>query len=451
MSSTNGTISAFIGSKWHTIRLAIALAAVGGMAATGIMVTGGSGGGGGDTYHLFVATSSCDSTPTRQSTATTFAAANASAIACTFPQAVTAATSGDEINVRSGTHGPQGSVGSASKTTTFIGEDGAIVDVGTGSPNYSGFNFSGNTTVDNVDVTGEFPIVSFFGDSNTWQNFDYYPYPGEIRPYNANEPILLEDGESGQTTVDNPSGTVYRITNTTLRNGRVGVTNQFRGCRDGDAGNGCPDGDNMHLELARVSGGSSDTLFDNVQWGPCPNGPSGDGGYVGCGSGQVFITSCLNPLCGPAKDITIQNSLFMGPIVNYHMQASSILGTANLNHTHAYNTYAYAEPIAQGSNIAGVRWIGNYGNRPQNCTTGSTWTRNVWAWTSGSPCGTDQRVAALDLDGDFKPDAGSAAINGAETPDGSSYCVNTLTVDAFGVSRPFGASGNCDAGWAEVG
>jgi hypothetical protein len=201
----------------------------------------------------------------------------------------------------------------------------------------------------------------------------------------------------------------------------------------------------MHLELVRIGGGADGVMIDRVQFGPCPDGPGGTGGYVGCGSGQVFFTNCSNPACAKPKDVTIRNSLFMGSVVNYHMQASSVLGTTDQNFLFAYNTFGTSEPIAQGSNIAGVKWTGNYGERPQLCTTGSTWTKNVWAAASGTACGTDLRVASLALDGDLKPTGGSAAINGGE----ATCAVSSGGVDFAGTVRP--TSTACDAGAWEVG
>src|SRR5688572_28941433 len=99
-------------------------------------------------------------------------AAYASASACdSFSAATSAATSGDTIRVKAGTYGGQGTIGASGKTLTYIGEGptSTVIDSGTangstGSPSaYNTLNFSSNTTVESIGVTGDYPIVGFFG------------------------------------------------------------------------------------------------------------------------------------------------------------------------------------------------------------------------------------------------------------------------------------------------
>jgi hypothetical protein len=147
-------------------------------------------------------------------------------------------------------------------------------------------------------------------------------------------------------------------------------------------------------------------------------------------------------------NITVQNSTF-GDSVAYNVQNHSNAAGSGLGWTFAYNTFS-AEPFGVSGSPSGVTFVGNLGFRPQTCL-GWTWTKNVWQWSTGTPCGTDTRVdganfslSELDINSDFTLQATSPAIDAAET----SYCTSTLgSVDFFGNSRPVNSV--CDAGAAE--
>jgi hypothetical protein len=105
-----------------------------------------------------------------------------------------------------------------------------------------------------------------------------------------------------------------------------------------------------------------------------------------------------------------------------------------------------------------VKLIGNIGTRPQNCASNVTYTKNVWQWQAGTPCGTDKLVtgpswslSAVKLNADLTLAAGSPAIDAGEVGGGSGYyCTNQLgSVDYDGNLRKLGAA--CDAGSDERG
>jgi hypothetical protein len=355
--------------------------------------------------------------------------------ACSSLQnAYNAANDGDTVRVKTGTYGAQSSIGGGADTVTFIGEDGATVDVGTDSPEYSGFNLSGNVIVDNVDVTGDYTIVQFSGDGSQWMNSRLDAT--EIRRCDSDEPLLIQDGDSGAS---------YTITNNTVGpNVTIGT---MRGSEDGSGG--CV-GDNFHLEMARIGQGVDGLVLDRVTFEACPNGS----GYVGCGSGQIFFTKGGGSAY--PRNITIRNSRFFNT-VNYHMQASSALGTNNVNFDFEYNTFGASEPFSWDSAIQGVTFVGNAGTRPQTCSSGHTWTANVWQWASGTACGTDTRVTGDSFETDqlfnqttLIPTGASPVVDAGETPGASDVCTGGLgSVDFTGATRPIGT--DCDAGAYEVG
>jgi chitodextrinase len=351
-----------------------------------------------------------------------------------FAAAASAASSGDVIRVKAGRYGPQGSVGSSSKSVTFIGEPGTTVDTGPSSPQYNGFNLSGNVTVESVDIEGDYPIVQIYNNNNTWRKSTFHS-GRQIRRCNSDEPIIIQDG----------SATSYTINNNLLQDI---VIEQQMGSLAGQGG--CPSNDPFHLEMVRVGRGVNGLTFDRVTFGPCPSGS----GYIGCASGQLFITtSQANTL--PPRNLVVRNSRFFRA-VNFHIQTHQNVGTADVGWTFAYNTFGNHEPIAMNANHAGVSMIGNLGTRPQTCVPGTTYVKNVWQWTSGTPCGSDKRVAgesyatnALGLNSDLTLTSSSAAINAGEADTASDYCTGALgSVDYSGKLRPLGAA--CDAGSSEL-
>jgi hypothetical protein len=197
--------------------------------------------------------------------------------------------------------------------------------------------------------------------------------------------------------------------------------------------------------MIRVGRGVSGLTMDRVTFGPCPSGS----GWIGCASGQLFLTTTtLNGL--PPKNIVVKNSRFHGA-VNFHVQTNQNVGTSNVNWTFAYNTFGAHEPLALNGAHTGISFVGNVGTRMQTCQSGLTYTKNVWQWSQGTPCGSDKRVTGnsystdqLGFNTDLTLKAGSPAIDGGEAA-GSGFCASSLGgIDFDRNQRPLGAA--CDAG-----
>lgn len=368
-------------------------------------------------------------TCSRQGTAGEYSDAGACS---SFAAAASAATSGDTIRVRVGTYGRQGSLGSSGKTLTYIGEDGATVDSGSvsGGDAYSTFNLAGGVTAENIDVTGDYPIVQFFGEDNEWR--DSALTGRETRRCDSDEPIVIQDG--------NADGE-YTITDARLVRISVGT---FRASVAGQGG--CPGDDPFHLELIRIGRGADGVLIDSSTFAACGGGTDD----AGCGSGQIFVTDCCGAGAAPPRNITVRNSRFLGS-PNFGMQVSSTLGSSAMNLTLAYNAWMN-NPLSMDSSPTGIVMVGNVGPRIQTCTGGVTFTRNVWQHAVGTPCGTDTFVPGssystdeLGLDADMRPQPGSPAINAGQ----SDCALSAAGVDIEGRLRPVGLA--CDAGPYEEG
>jgi hypothetical protein len=368
----------------------------------------------------------------------------------TFAAAVAAASCGDVIRVKTGTYPKQGGFGkscSGSSRVTIIGEDDTVVDSGSVSgsevscddplPNtcaYLTLNLDGNITLQNVDVTGDYPIFQMHGANNTWR--DSAITGREIRKCNSDEPVLLQDGSAAEG--------FPTITNSAFINIDVG---EFKGSLAGDGG--CPVNDNFHLEQFRIGRGVSGVLIDRSTFRACLGGT----GYVGCGSGHIFLTHSSGSGSNIPQDVVITNSKFFGAQGAVHTSGTT---PQDVDWTLAYNTML-VEPIIDNTlYLTGVKLIGNVGPRPQYCFTGWTFTRNLWQAASGpgTGCGTDTVVsgtswgvtpADLDLDSALDPESGSPVLDAGET---GGYCTGALgSVDFYGNARPFGSA--CDAGAVE--
>jgi hypothetical protein len=427
--------------------------AAGAAAAAAVAVAIGAidGGGGAETFHLFVARSDsskrCDPTPTRQASKTTFADAAGSAVACSFKQAYSVAADDDVVLVKTGSYGLQGSVGGL-RSVTFLGENGAKVNTGNAVGNYQMLNLTGNVTVDNIDVTGDTPLVQTFGRNNTWRNGRIEgARPRPCSP-NADEPFIIQDGDA---LLSSPT-----ITNTVIDNM---VFAPVKGHLAGAGG--CPltpEPDAFHAEQIRVGRGVNGLVIRNSTFEPCLNG----NGYNGCGSGHIFLThqSDGDPAAHLPRNVTLRNNVFMGS--QGGVLHTSTHTTASVGWRLEYNTMKN-EPIINNANVTGIVMVGNLGPRPQDCTAGFTFVKNLWQGASGpgSGCGSDTvylgdsyglDVAAAGLDGTFVPKPGSRAINAAETPAASDVCTDPALLDSrdhAGKTRPIGAA--CDAGAYEVG
>ena len=379
----------------------------------------------GNMAHVWVDTNG--GTCTRQSTAGAYVDAQACG---SFAAATMAASSGDTIRVKTGTYASQ-SAGDNSKLLTFIGEDGAIVD--SGSTHSNGLTFRGKVTLDNIDHAGDYPFVYIGGDGSTWKNSRFFA-GRQTRLCSANdpEPILIT------------AGSPALVTNVTLQNlvseAQRGSANHTGGC----TGANYPDGTYLLVQI-RFDEIVNGVLIDRVQFQNCPNGAA----WAGCGSGHVFITS--TPTGSDPTNIVVRNSSF-GGTPNYAVQVHGNVGACNF--AWRYNTFLTGEPISfDGCGSNSMVFVGNLGARVQNCWSGVTFTKNVWQWSTGSPCGSDRRVNGINNGYDqlgisastLKLQSGSRAINAGETS-----CPVTANGEDFeGGTRPNG--GACDAGWDEFG
>jgi len=348
-----------------------------------------------------------------------------SAAACaSFAGAYLAASGGDTVRVKAGTYPGKVTVGGTkTPAVTFIGEPETVIDSGTGKDN--GLTLIGNVIIDAVNIAGDYPQVWFREPGNsTWRNSRMYEGRQERNCGNS-EPVMIYS-----------SSLSFTVSNSAMQNI---VIEAQRAAPAGEAGACAPDG--YHLEQLRIDGNVDGVLLDRVTFEACLNGA----GYNGCGSGQVFVTS-PSTMVYP-RNLTIRNSIFKGG-PNYWIQTHTNVSVCN-GWTIAYNTFKNSSSYACGSR-SNMLLVGNLGTEPQNCVSGTTYTKNVWQWSTGTPCGTDTRVTGtnfqvnqLGLNADFTLAAGSPAIDAAET---AGYCTTSLgSVDRFGNTRPVGAAG-CDAG-----
>lgn len=426
-----GRVDYYVGVRWATIAV-VAAAAVGVVAVP--LVTGG-GGGGAETANLWVRTTSCDATPTRQSPAVALADSSVEAIACAPAQAWNAANAGDTIRVQNGVYGGVNNFTSDKASETFVyGESRAGVELRhTGSATdcgTSGFGFD----------SGPF---CFNGNNMTWENLS-----------------LNSQEQHGASSAGRVGGTNVRLENLHVKGtyasfwqggnggnftwsggvfGESGVQGQ-RHCsvNDGEpfqfeGANGTienvyffPQGSDQtphacsangfHLETIRVQGVTA--TIRNVYFA--------DGAEAG--SGHIFYSgagACCNQIIegsyfGPNSDgsTSMQNHSNLGTCSNWRIDFNYI-----------------SQGTASDCTESGWTFTGNVGN-----TWGCFGTHVKNIQVGSGTCGTDTFVAsfaALGMTGG-RPDAGSPAIDA-----GPATCPN-LPFDFDGNARPQGST--CDAG-----
>jgi hypothetical protein len=430
------------------------------------------------TANVWVATTGCTASPVRQSTPVTFAAAPSNAIACLPSQAwsATSTTAGDTVRVRAGTYtGFQSFTGDRSATTRVIGESASTVIYAPGgaqvscisggagydvshlclnAANLSLENFTSSTgsvhgqangwrvTANNVTVvngiaTGSFASVYVVGNHFTWRGgylglFEQV-MPPRIGCGTDGEPIWIED-TAAFTTID-------------------GIT-LYPGVPDQTPCQGSADG--FHYEDIRVQSADDVTIKNVDFW-------SNSTTYGDKGSGHIFASS------GSATGVqrlTLINNLFRFGTGNYAMQLGGALSTGTcVDWKFYYNTYQMAPSL--DCNTSSSVWVGNTGVYTGCDGTGSG---NVYQKSTGPGTGCAVRGDTIVTGPDYvlncgggcqytrgwqnlgissatgKLQAGSAAIDGAETPGPSDICTGTLvgSVDFEGNTRPFGT--RCDAG-----
>ena len=380
------------------------------------------------TAHLWVDTSG--GTCARSSTPAEYA----DAAACgSFSAAYSAASGGDTVRVKAGTYAPQSVGGTKTPLIDVIGEDGTEVESGRPRGGLQGLSLGGNVTVSNVDVGGNEPFVFIGGDNSTWrdsrllESSDDDSLARGSQAGSTPEPILIYTDEADP------------ITNAAIVN--VVVEPQHV-CTPGVGA--CPSGDVYHLESVRIDQNVDGVLLDRVTFL--------DGGEDN--TALVFITF-PNPTTPRPRNITIRNSVFGNHGGSYNIDGGG--GEACENWTFAYNTFSKERNVRCGAGSS-VLWVGNAGPKSPsgvNCTPGTTWTRNVWQWSSNSANCSDNtdtwvegpnfEVAALGLDSSYQLLARSPLIDAGEAPGASDYCTGALgSADRDGDPRPQGAA--CDAG-----
>lgn len=433
--------------------IAAAMVAVLGVGGGAVIVTRGPGQPPAvpGTANLWVATSGCDTTPTREATPVEFEDAPATAVACTPAQAWTASTGGDQVNVLAGAYGPQTLTGDKASVVTMTGADvddvtfgdlntngqnlrleDVTVDVGTGR--VQGWDTASNVTLANVKIHGDFVRVIFAGVQNVqWLGGELGTpnTPGGLRSCggggapNDPEPIVF----TGTTTSD------ISIVGVNIAPGRTGNSTV------------CPP-DGFHLEEVRIENGANNILIANSTFERDPDDGEGSGR-----SASIFITGFGG---NDPHTITIANNLFEDGPGNESVVVGLNMDCTNM--TVAYNTMLAGYGGVQCVSATNTRWIGNLGWRQGFGDCKGTYIRNVWQDSASITCGgTDTWVAGtrfqvdqLDINADGSLQATSPAIDAAETPGASDFCTAAFgldglgAVDILGVTRPVGE--DCDAG-----
>lgn len=335
---------------------------------------------------------------------------------------------GETGRVKAGVYPPQ-SAGSRDRfaPVKIIGEDGTSIDSGTA--HNSGLALGGNIDVANIDVGGNTPFVFVGGIRSTWRDSRLLEgASGALARSCINndaEPLII------YAAPDEPQVRDVALVNVVIEEQHHAPTDT------------CIGGGLYHLELGRIDLNVTRITLDSVTFADCPE----------CGSGLLFITT--NSTLSPApSQLTMKNVVF-GESPLYSFQVNE-----NVTHcedwTIAYSTFTQEAYVPCAD--ADIRWIGNLMPRAASAPCYGVYTKNVTqAEFDNRYCedvdgevsdiwvpGPNYSTSNLGIGADFTLEAGSPAIDAAESGAGS-YCLGKLgAVDRLGGSRPVGAA--CDAG-----
>jgi hypothetical protein len=377
---------------------------------------------------------------------------NASACA-SFDNAWDAVSAGGTIRVKAGTYNWQRITGNKASTTKIIAEDGTTifksdalecqaVQGGESALCFEGTNIwvenvdidindkesqgicvkvwsgASNGTLKDVNCDGDYPAVEIQAANFRWlggMNGD----PAVVHPPLACGPTphgnipFLTTSEATGFTIDHVVFSKRQIQSTPTPNqGTCGA-------------DGIP-----HQEDIRLEGNLDNLTISNSYF---QDGSDG-------GSGHIFANGLADP-----DNVLIYNTYWGEVDGNYLFQVTS---TTTSNWTWLYNYFGIAHQSGgqrfDGSDSSWV-FVGNLVADVFNCT--GTHTKNVRA--GSGTCGTDTFIGATDVgvtEATGRLQAGSPAINAAETPSASDYCTGAQvgSIDREGDARPFGSI--CDAG-----
>lgn len=352
----------------------------------------------------------------------------------TFDAAFDEASSGDTIIARGGDYGSQSISGTKASETTLECEAGTKIDVGT-NDNEGMFISADHLTVDGCSVEGTLANVRINGSNIVWRNAYLGVENGVGGPRNCETNLPFEVVGVGGVGMD-----TLLVQDVVFWPSTVDETA------------GCPTPP-PHVETIRLdSRGNGGTVHDITL----------DRVYLVEGdesnTSAIFITKVFEEGVSTPVDpynIVIQNSIIGTTNANYGLYAHS--GVAEcIGWEFSYNTFAQTSFFDGCNTTEDITWTGNIGPRASFDECWGTYVQNVWQhefdssncgatdeWVSGNSFSTD----SLGLDANWHLEAGSPAINEGETPGASDVCTGALgSVDIDGDTRPFGGSGNCDAG-----
>lgn len=402
-------------------------------------------GGGGDpeaTANIWVELGAGTCT-TASSTPVTYEDAASPDLRCgSLDQAWDAMSSGQTARIVPGTYGPQTVTGDKSATTKFIGNGDSKDDVMFRDTNECILAFAANSvlclrgahfwlenaTLDSLDTYGQSSAMRNWANSDcggcnahhvTLKNVDIWgDYPNlfiEAQNFTWSGGSWRQDGtvmppldcQGGGQAMNMQSSAQFVV---------------LEGLRVNPANISDDPSCDPHVEAMRIQNTNNVTIRNNRFVG---------GGEWG--SGYIFTGAGAAP-----ENVSIYNNIFpaSGPP---HLSCQCTTGA---NWFVGYNTFS-TQSFAL-TPLTNVTAVGNYG---ASIGCAATSIKNVWSG-SGS-CGTDTYIggAALGLDSEGRTQAGSPAIDAAETPGASDHCTDAATIaskDFEGQARPQGSV--CDAG-----